>query len=258
MTKQTFLITGASDGIGAVYADRLARRGHNLILVARRADKLADLAARLQNETGVAVETISADLADADDLARIEARLSSDDAITGLINNAGIAGETSFAGADPAYLTGMIDLNILAVTRLSAAIAPRLAAQGSGAIVNITSITALMPDGFTAVYPASKAYVLAFTEALQVELGAKGVRIQAVLPGITRTPIWDEAQLANIPAEMVMDVNDMVDAALAGFDKGEVITIPALPDMADYDAYIAARAALRPNLSLSRPAARYL
>ncbi|MBL0915883.1 MAG: SDR family oxidoreductase [Sphingopyxis sp.] len=258
MTKQTFLITGASDGIGAVYADRLARRGHNLILVARRADKLADLAARLQNETGVAVETISADLAAADDLARIEARLSSDDAITGLINNAGIAGETSFAGADPAYLTGMIDLNILAVTRLSAAIAPRLAAQGSGAIVNITSITALMPDGFTAVYPASKAYVLAFTEALQVELGAKGVRIQAVLPGITRTPIWDEAQLANIPAEMVMDVNDMVDAALAGFDKGEVITIPALPDMADYDAYIAARAALRPNLSLSRPAARYL
>jgi len=258
MTKQTFLITGASDGIGAVYADRLARRGHNLILVARRADKLADLAARLHSETGVAVETLSADLASADDLARIEARLRDDDAITGLINNAGIAGETSFVGADPAYLTGMIDLNILAVTRLSAAIAPRLAAAGSGTIVNITSVTALMPDGFTAVYPASKAYVLAFTEALQVELGAKGVRIQAVLPGITRTPIWDEAQLANIPAEMVMDVDDMVDAALAGLDAGEVITIPALPDMADYDAYVAARSALRPNLSLSRPAARYL
>lgn len=258
MTKETFVVTGASDGIGAVYADRLAHRGHNLILVARRADKLADLATRLQSETGVAVETISADLANVDDLARIEARLRSDDAITGLINNAGIAGETSFVGADPAYLTGMIDLNILAVTRLSAAIAPRLAAKGSGAIINITSITALMPDGFTAVYPASKAYVLAFTEALQAELGAKGVRIQAVLPGITRTPIWDEAQLANIPAGMVMDVDDMVDAALTGFDKGEVITIPALPDMADYDTYIAARSALRPNLSLSRPAARYL
>ena len=115
-----------------------------------------------------------------------------------------------------------------------------------------------MPDAFTAVYPASKAYVLAFTEALQVELGAQGVRVQAVLPGITRTPIWDEAQLANIPADMVMDVNDMVDAALAGFDAGEVVTIPALPDMADYDAYIAARSALRPNLSRSRPAPRYL
>lgn len=258
MTKQTFLITGASDGIGAVYADRLARRGHNLILVARRADKLADLAARLTRETGVAVEVIAADLARADDLARIEKRLREDETITGLVNNAGIAGETSFAGADPAHLTGMIDLNILAVTRLAAAVAPRFAAQGSGAIVNITSVTALMPDGFTAVYPASKAYVLAFTEALQVELGAQGVRIQAVLPGITRTPIWDEAALANIPAEMVMGVDDMVDAALAGFDKGEVVTIPALPDMADYDAYVAARSALRPNLSLSRPAARYL
>lgn len=258
MTKQTFLITGASDGIGAVYADRLAKRGHNLILVARRADKLADLAERLRNDTGVSVENIAADLAKPDDLARIEARLKDDDAITGLVNNAGIAGETTLVEADPAYLTGMIDLNILAVTRLAAAVAPRFAAKGSGAIINITSVTALMPDGFTAVYPASKAYVLAFTEALQVELGSKGVHIQAVLPGITRTPIWDEAQLANIPAEMVMDVNDMVDAALAGFDQREVITIPALPDNADLDAYLAARAALRPNLSRSQPAARYL
>jgi uncharacterized protein len=258
MAKQTFLITGASDGIGAVYADRLAHRGHNLILVARRADKLVDLAERLRSDTGVTVDVIAADLANPDDLARVEARLRDDDAIIGLINNAGIAGETSFVEADPDFLGGMIDLNIVAVTRLSAAIAPRFAATGAGAIVNITSVTALMPDGFTAVYPASKAYVLAFTEALQAELGAKGVRVQAVVPGITRTPIWDEAQLANIPAEMVMDVNDMVDAALAGFDHGETVTIPALPDMADYDAYIAARAALRPNLSLSRPAPRYL
>lgn len=258
MTKETILVTGASDGIGAVYADRLAKRGANLILVARRADKLADLAARLRAETGAAVEVIAADLAKADDLARIETRLREDAAITGLINNAGIAGETSIVEADPAHLTGMINLNILAVTRLAAAIAPRLAAQGSGTIVNITSITALMPDGFTAVYPASKAYVLAFTEALQAELGAKGVRVQAVLPGITRTPIWDEAQLASIPAEMVMDVNDMVDAALKGLDLGEVVTVPALPDQADYDAYLAARNALRPNLSRSQPAARYL
>lgn len=258
MTKQSFLITGASDGIGAIYADRLARRGHDLILVARRADKLSVLADQLRRDTGVAIDVIAADLANPEDLARVETRLRDDDAITGLINNAGIAGETSFIEADPAHLSGMIDLNIVAVTRLSAAIAPRLAAKGTGAIVNITSVTALMPDGFTAVYPASKAYVLAFTEALQVELGAKGVRVQAVVPGITRTAIWDEAQLANIPAEMVMDVNDMVDAALAGFDQGETVTIPALPDMADYDAYIAARTALRPNLSLARPAPRYL
>ena len=258
MNKQTFLITGASDGIGAVYADRLARRGHNLILVARRADKLAALAEQLRNETGVAVDVIAANLANPDDLARVEARLRTDDAITGLINNAGIAGETSFVEADTAQLTTLINLNILAVTRLTAAIAPRLAAKGSGAIINIGSVTSLVPDGFTATYPASKAYVLAFSEALQVELGAKGVRVQAVLPGATRTPIWNEEQLASLPAEIVMDVNDMVDAALTGFDAGEVVTIPALPDMADYDTYIAARAALRPNLSLARPAPRYL
>ena len=258
MTQQTFLITGASDGIGAVYADRLARRGHNLILVARRADKLAALADQLRSETGVSVDVIAADLANPDDLARVEARLRTDDAITGLINNAGIAGETSFVEADTAQLTTLINLNILAVTRLTAAIAPRLAAKGSGAIINIGSVTSLVPDGFTATYPASKAYVLAFSEALQVELGARGVRVQAVLPGATRTPIWNEEQLASLPAEMVMDVNDMVDAALAGFDAGEAVTIPALPDMADYDAYIAARAALRPNLSLARPAPRYL
>ena len=258
MTKQSFLITGASDGIGAVYADRLARRGHDLILVARRADKLAALADQLRSETGVSVDVIAADLANPDDLARVEARLRTDDAITGLINNAGIAGETSFVEADTAQLTTLINLNILAVTRLTAAIAPRLAAKGSGAIINIGSVTSLVPDGFTATYPASKAYVLAFSEALQVELGAKGVRVQAVLPGATRTPIWNEEQLASLPAEIVMDVNDMVDAALTGFDAGEVVTIPALPDMADYDTYIAARAALRPNLSLARPAPRYL
>ena len=160
MTKQSFLITGASDGIGAVYADRLARRGHDLILVARRADKLGALAEQLRNNTGVSVDVIAADLANPDDLARVETRLRDDDAITGLINNAGIAGETSFVEADPAQLTALINLNILAVTRLAAAIAPRLAVNGSGAIINIGSVTALIPDGFTATYPASKAYVL--------------------------------------------------------------------------------------------------
>ena len=151
----------------------------------------------------------------------------------------------------------MINLNIVAVTRLAAAIAPRLAARGEGTIINMTSVTALIPDGFTPVYPASKAFVLAFTEALQAELGPKGVRVQAVLPGITRTAIWEEERLAQIPSEMVMDVDDMVDAALAGFDLGEAITIPSLPDPADLETFLAARASLRPNLSHRKPAARY-
>lgn len=256
MSSKT-LITGASSGIGEVYAERLARRGRNLVLVARSAKKLETLAERLRAEAGVTIETLSADLTDAADLALVEARLREDMDIDGLVNNAGIAGEGPIVGADPVYLTGMINLNIVAVTRLTAAIAPRLAANDGGTIINVTSVTALAPGGFTAVYPATKAFVLAFTEALQAELGPKGVRVQAVLPGVTRTPIWEEEQLSDLPAEMVMDAGEMVDAALTGLDLGEQITIPSLPDNADLEAFIAARAALQPNLSRDRAAARY-
>lgn len=251
------LITGASSGIGEVYAERLAQRGHDLVLVARSIAKLDALASRLRADHGVAVETLSADLGNAADLAKVEAKLRDDAGIMMLVNNAGIAGEGPILGADPAYLTGMINLNVVAVTRLAAAIAPRLAAAGSGVIVNITSVTAMMPEAFTSVYPATKAFVLAFTEALQTELGAKGVRVQAVLPGITRTAIWEAEQLDNIPAEMIMDAGEMVDAALAGLDHGERITIPSLPDNGDLDAYLAARTALRPNLSRNKAAERY-
>jgi len=256
MSNKT-LITGASSGIGEVYADRLARRGQDLVLVARSVAKLEALAARLRAETGVSVEILAADLGNAADLAKIEAKLRDDLAIETLVNNAGIAGDGTITTADSDYLTGMINLNIVAVTRLSAAIAPRLAAAGKGTIINITSVTALMPGAFTVAYPATKAFVLAFTEALQAQLGPSGVRVQAVLPGITRTAIWEEEQLDNIPASMVMDVNEMVDAALAGFDLGEQITIPALPDNRDFETYLAARNALRPNLSRDRAAARY-
>lgn len=258
MNTQKFLITGASNGIGAIYADRLAKRGHDLILVARSARKLEELAERLQREADVNVEALAADLTDASDLARVAKRLHEDSSITGLVNNAGIAAETAFVDTDPALLNQMIDLNVRAVMQLSAAIAPRLAATGTGTIINITSVTALMPAAFTAVYPATKAFVLAFTEALSNQLGPTGVRIQAVLPGITRTAIWEEERLAQIPAAMVMDVEVMVDAALTGLDLGESITIPSLPDPADLTAYLEKRTALEPNLSRSMPASRYV
>lgn len=147
MTQNTFLITGASDGIGAVYAERLAKRGHDLILVARRAEKLKALAERLEKDHQIAVEVLAADLSRAEDLERVEARLREDRRITGLVNNAGIAGDGAITELDPAHVTTMINLNILAVTRLAAAIAPRLAADGKGTIINITSVTALMPHG---------------------------------------------------------------------------------------------------------------
>ncbi len=235
MTQNTFLITGASDGIGAVYAERLAKRGYDLILVARRAEKLKTLAERLEKDHQIAVEVLAADLSRAEDLERVEARLREDRRITGLVNNAGIAGDGAITELDPAHVTTMINLNILAVTRLAAAIAPRLAADGKGTIINITSVTALMPAAFTAVYPATKVFVLAFTEALHAQLSPSGVRVQGVLPGITRTAIWEEERLDAIPAAMVMDAHEMVDAALAGLDLGETLTIPSLPDTADLE-----------------------
>lgn len=255
----TALVTGASSGIGATYADRLARRGHDLVLVARSADKLEALAARLRDQTGVNVDILSADLGNARDLARVEQRLRDDTAIKILVNNAGIVGDGPLAGADADRLEAMIRVNVIATTRLAAAIFPRLLATGDGAIINIASVTALMSGAFEPGYGATKAYLLNFTEALNAEASGSGVRIQAVLPGITRTAIWDgpHARLDLVPAEMVMEAGEMVDAALAGLDQGEQVTIPSLPDAGDWENYVAAREALAPNLSHRSAAARY-
>lgn len=259
MNRQTTLITGASSGIGATYADRLAKRGHDLILVARDANRLEILAERLRRETGVSAEVLVADLTRESDLVKVEKRLLEDSGISMLVNNAGMAGGASVAGADPLQVNTLINLNVLALTRLAAAAATAFVARHNGTIINIGSVTALMPENFSAVYLSTKAYVLAFTEALRKEVREAGVRVQAVLPGATRTEIWERAglDLSKLPPSMVMDVNDMVDAALAGLDMDEPVTIPALPDAGDWEAFKQARLRLAPNLSRSEPAARY-
>jgi len=255
---KTALITGASTGIGAIYAERLARRGYNLVLVARQLDRLDALASRLAG-TGVAIETIQADLADRAQLRKVAERLSSDDSIDTLVNNAGLGATASLVESSLEQLDSMVDVNVTALTHLTHAIAPRLAARGAGTIINIASIVAVAPELLNAAYGGSKAYVLAFTQALQHELGSKGVRVQAVLPGATATPFWDVAgtPVQHLPQEWVMKAEDLVDAALAGLDIGEVITIPSLPETADWERFNAARLALGPNLSRSTPAARY-
>jgi hypothetical protein len=259
MPKGTALVTGASTGIGAVYADRLARRGHDLILVARDKARLASLKARLEADTGRKAEILAADLTAKADLEAVEKRLASDASIAVLVNNAGMAASGHLAGSDSARNAAMIDLNIVALTRLAAAASANFSAKGRGAIINIGSVLGLAPERFNAIYSASKAYVLAFSQTLNVELAEMGVRIQAVLPGATRTEIWERAgiDVATYPPEMVMDVSEMVDAALAGFDQGELVTIPSLPNAADWQAFEAARAALGPNLSLQHAAGRY-
>ncbi len=258
-SKGTALITGASSGIGAVYADRLARRGHDLILAARSRDRLDALAARLTADTGRSVEVMVADLGARADLARVERRLSTDAGITALVNNAGIAMSGDLAGADPDRLESMILLNVLAPSRLALAAIPGFVARGGGTLINISSVLALAPERFNGSYSGTKAYLLNLSLRLQQEVAGKGVRVQVVLPGATRTPIWERAgtDIASLPPSMLMDVEQMVDAALAGLDRGESVTIPSLPDMADWEAYEAARHRMLPNLSRSAPAARY-
>jgi hypothetical protein len=255
----TALITGASSGIGAVYADRLARRGYDLILVARNRECLDALAKRLNDETGRTVRVVAADLNDKADLGRIETLLRTDAGITLLVNNAGVAAVTPLLDSDVDAMDDMITLNVRALTRLTYAAAPGLVARGGGAIINLASVVAVGPEILNGVYGASKAYVLAFSQSLHKELAAQGVRVQAVLPGATATDLWAKAgqPVEHLPGEIVMSTDDMVDAALAGLDQGELVTIPSLPDAADWQAYEAARQKLLPNLSRKTPAARY-
>jgi short-subunit dehydrogenase len=257
--KGTALVTGASSGIGAVYADRLARRGYDLILVARDVERLSSLADRLKTETGRHVETIGADLTVKADVRRIEERLRADRGITMLVNNAGVGATASLIDSNVDELEKMIDLNVTALTRLTAAVVPGLVERGNGIVINISSIVALSPETLNGTYSGTKAYVLNLTQSLHHEVGGKGVQLQAVLPGATSTAFWDRAGLAveHLPQQIVMTAEDMVDAALAGLDQGELVTIPSLPDAADWERFNSARQQLQPNLSHKLPAARY-
>jgi len=258
-SKGTALITGASTGIGAVYADRLAKRGYDLIPVARNATRLEALATRLTKETGRSVTPLRADLSDKADLAKVESMLRDDQAITMLVNNAGIASITPLLNTDVDKIDDMIALNITALTRLAYAAAPAFVARGAGTIINVASVVGISPETLNGVYGATKAYVLALSHSLQHELADKGIRIQAVLPGATATDIWEKAGLPhqNLPASIVMSPEDMVDAALVGLDQGELVTLPSLHDGDEWTRFETARRALSKHFGNSVPAPRY-
>ncbi|MCE4556904.1 SDR family NAD(P)-dependent oxidoreductase [Roseateles cellulosilyticus] len=262
MTKHlgTALITGASSGIGAIYAERLARRGYDLILVARDRQRLVEQASQLSAQTGRAVEVLAADLGNATDLARVEAKLASDASITLLVNNAGTGTHTPLLESDVEQMTRMVALNVTALMRLTYAVAPAFVSRGKGAFINISSIVSLAPEILNGVYGGTKAFVTAFSQSLHHELGAKGVQVQAVLPGATATEFWAKGGLPveHLPQAIVMKASDMVDAALVGFDRRELITVPSLHDDAPLRAYEAARQQMAAQLSSDRPAPRYL
>ncbi|TCU17003.1 SDR family NAD(P)-dependent oxidoreductase [Rhizobium sullae] len=259
MTKGTALITGASSGIGAVYAERLAQRGFDLVVVARDIDRLNALSRRLSNDNGIAITPISADLANTADLGRVLAKVENEESLTLLVNCAGVGPKGPLLGSGTESLDQMVQLNVEVLHSLTVTAAKTFAARGRGAIINIASVVALMPERFNPSYVASKAFVLAMTQALSAELEPHGVQIQAVLPGFTRTELFDRAgiDINVIPPEMIMEAADMVDAALAGFDRREVITIPSLEDVRLWDEMERARTSLAPYLSLRHAAARY-
>jgi short-subunit dehydrogenase len=255
----TALITGASTGIGAVYADRLARRGYDLILVARDTAKMETIATRLRAETGRTIEVLSADLAIFANVAKLQDRLANDPAITMLVNNAGISLNGSLLENGPVELERLIAINITAPTLLASAAGKAFVERKAGSIVNIASVLAVAPELLDGVYSGSKAYLLNLSIALAEKVRDAGVLVQAVLPGATRMEIWERSgkDVDALMPGMVMDVGDLVDAALAGLDKRETVTIPPLADEAQWIAYNDARLALAPNLSRRQVADRY-
>ncbi|NWL17888.1 SDR family NAD(P)-dependent oxidoreductase [Pseudomonas umsongensis] len=258
-SKGTALVTGASSGIGAVYADRLARQGYDLILVARSQAKLITLANRLSDQTGRNVEVVAADLKDKADLLRVEQILRSDASITLLLNNAGVGAVMPLLGSPVDDMEDMIGLNITALTRLAYATVPGFVERGAGTVINISSIVAIAPEILNGVYGGTKAFVLGLSQSMHRELADKGIRIQAVLPGATATDFWSEAgyPVENLPQEIVMSAEEMVDAALVGLEKGEVVTIPGLHDGEQWDRYEVQRQVLSGLFGNSTAAARY-
>lgn len=245
-TRKIAVVTGASSGIGAVYADRLAKRGYDLVLVARRADRLQALAAKIAATHGVQVEPLTADLESEAGQASVAQLLATNPAVSVLVNNAGLSRLAPIAGSDWQDSQSQIELNITALTRLSHAVLPALKARKEGTIINIASVMALHSLPISSVYSGTKAFVLAFSRGLQQELADSGVRVQVVLPAATATELWDQSgvPLSALDPAAVMSTEDMVDASLVALDQGEHITMPSVAETAMIERFESARGAL--------------
>lgn len=259
-SRKVAVVTGASSGIGAIYADRLARRGYDLLLVARRGDRLQSLGARLEQAYDIRAEALVADLEKEADLTALETVLADHSAIRVLVNNAGIARLGQLAEAPPQDSLAQIALNITALTRLTHAVLPAFKARNDGIIINIASALALDALPVSAVYSGTKGFVLNFSRGLQQELANTGIRVQVVLPAATATDLWDISgvPLAALPQETVMSAEHLVDAALAGFDQGESVTLPSMADAGLWERFDTARAELFAAMQTSQPAPRLL
>lgn len=253
------LITGASAGIGLTFARHLARTGQALILVARRADRLEEIAAELRAAHDIEVQVLAADLADPAGVAAITARLAADPPVDMLINNAGFAVRGTVAGLDPDALERMVQVNIVAASRLAHAAMARMTAAGRGTIINVASGTVFAQFPGNAGYGSSKNFIMAFTRHMQVEAEGTGVRVQLLIPGVIATDFHAVAgnDLSNFPADRVMQPDDLVVASLRALEMDEPVCIPSLPDIAAWEDYVAAEAAIWRDASKDRTAPRY-
>jgi len=259
-SQKIAVVTGASSGIGAVYADRLAKRGYDLVLIARRTERLQSLAAKIARTHGVKVAPMIADLETEAGLASVEQFLASNPAVSVLVNNAGIARLAPISDRPLQDSLSQIALNITALTRLTHAVLPGLKSRNEGAIINISSVMALNTLPISSVYSGTKAFVLAFSRGLQQELADTGVKVQVVLPAATATEVWDQSgvPLSALAPESVMSTEDLVDAALSALDKGENITLPSVADTEAIERFEAARIALFATSQTGKVAPRLL
>lgn len=232
------LVTGASSGIGVSYAERLAREGCDLVLVARRRERLSELAERLKRDNGIRADVVCADLTDAADLAKIETMAGGDEAISLLVNNAGFAGYQPFVSIDPKVIDNLIDIHVRTIARLTRAALPGMVRRRKGAVINIASllaISAMLPPNplpSRATYAGAKAFILAFTQALAGELSGTGVQIQVCLPGRVSTEFHTAHGIDTSKLPPAMTADDVVTASLAALARQEVVCIPALADPA--------------------------
>jgi short-subunit dehydrogenase len=232
------IVTGASSGIGRAFAERLAADGHDLVLIARRRDRLEELASGLRSR-GSNVEIMAVDLTDTQALGAVEARVAGDDRVALLVNNAGFGGYGPFVELDPDLADRQIDLHLKALIRLTRGALPGMIERKAGAVISVAStlsFTATMPLARPkrAVYAATKAFITTFTQILAQELEGTGVKVQALCPGLVRTEFHDTLG-GRPPGAHVLEPTDIVTASLAGLALGEVVCVPQLPDRAVLD-----------------------
>lgn len=235
--KPKALITGASSGIGKAFAMLLASRGHDLVLVARRASALDELAGQLSADHGIKAEALAADLAVSADVAKVEQRLAQGD-VGMLINNAGVGGMGGFLDSSLADIEQTITVNITALVRLTQAAAKAMKNAGNGTIVNVSSGMAFQALPMLPVYAGSKAFVSQFTQVLQAELAGQGVRVQLLVPGLTRTNLGNAEETGffdRFPAEIVQSPEAVADACLASLELGEDVCFPRLEDYSKWE-----------------------